>query len=151
MCPEIEPCIVSTDSEEIAEIARRFGAEIPFIRLAELAQDDTPTLPVLTHALHAVETQSGVRYGYVLLLEPISPGRLPEDISHALKRLDDTPTATGIIGVSEPSFNPIWHCVLERNGRMVDLIESGAEYTRRQDLPSVSAQCASLSVAMRVH
>ena len=137
MCPEIDRCIVSTDSEEIADVARRFGAEVPFIRPAELAEDDTPMLPVLTHALNTVEADPSVSYNYVLLLDPTSPGRLPEDIGRALQRLEDAPTATGIIGVSEPHFNPIWHCVLERNGRMVDLVEAGAGYTRRQDVPPV--------------
>jgi len=137
LCPEIERCVVSTDCEKIAAVALRFGAEVPFSRPAELARDDSPTLPVLTHALRTIEEASGIRYDYVLLLDPTSPGRLPEDVTNALQQLRETPSATGIIGVSEPDFNPIWHCVLERNGRMVDLIEAGADYSRRQDVPPV--------------
>src|ERR1051326_8689313 len=51
MCPEISECIISTDSEEIASIARAHGGEVPFLRPKELARDETPTWPVLQHAL----------------------------------------------------------------------------------------------------
>lgn len=59
MCPEIDRCVVSTDSEEIAQVARRFEAEVPFLRPGELARDGTPMWPVLRHALEAVETAVG--------------------------------------------------------------------------------------------
>ena len=135
-CPEIDRTVVSTDSEEIAAVARRFGAEIPFARPAELAQDDTPMWPVLQHALRAVEDQDG-RYQHLVLLDPTSPGRLPEDVSGALARLRESPEADGVVAVSRPEFNPIWHCVVERNGWMEDLFREGAAYQRRQDVPAV--------------
>src|SRR5262249_31749395 len=50
-CPEVDRVVVSTDSPEIAEVARSAGAEVPFLRPAELARDDTPMLPVMVHAL----------------------------------------------------------------------------------------------------
>lgn len=137
MCPEIDRLIVSTDSSEVADVSRKFGADVPFMRPAELAQDDTPMWPVLRHALQAIEDMDDIRYQYLLLLDPTSPAREPADIAGALHRLQDTPAADGIIGVSQPSFNPVWTCVVERNGWMADLIEEGGKFERRQDVPVV--------------
>ena len=137
MCPEIDRCIVSTDSMEIAEVARRFEADVPFIRPAELAQDETPTWPVLRHALAYLEQLEQVSYDLLLLLDPTSPARELDDISEALRRLQECPNADGILSVSQPDFNPIWHCVVEREGWMVDLIDGGGDYQRRQDVTPV--------------
>lgn len=137
MCPEIDRCIVSTDSPEVAELARRFGAEVPFMRPADLSQDETPLWPVLRHALAAVEAQDGGRFDALLLLDPTSPGRDPSDVAGALRRLEASPDADGIIGVSEPHFNPMWNCVVERDGWMAQLIEAGSRFERRQQAPKV--------------
>lgn len=136
-CPEIDRVVISTDSPEIAEVARQFGADLPFMRPAELARDDTPMWPVLGHALRAVEEAEQRPYDYLLQLDPTSPGRLPVDIAGALSRLAAVSDADGIVGVSQPPFNPIWTCVVERDGWMTDLVADGARYTRRQDVPTV--------------
>ncbi len=137
LCPEIGRCIVSTDSPEIAEVAVRFGADVPFVRPAALAQDDTPIWPVLQHALAHVEAREAASYDLLLLLDPTSPAREPADISGAMRRLQEQPRADGVIGVSRPEFNPIWHCVVERDGWMGDLFEEGARVERRQDVRPV--------------
>lgn len=137
MCPEIDRCIVSTDSTEIAEVARKYDADVPFLRPAELAQDDTPIRPVLRHALEQAENEGGVKYDLLLLLDPTSPSRIPRDVAEAVIQLRGQPTADGIISVSQPDFNPIWHCVVERDGWMTDLIAEGSIYERRQDVPTV--------------
>ena len=144
-CPAITEFLVSTDSPEIADVARGFGARI-LMRPAELAQDTTPMWPVIRHALDQAEQSDGRLFTYVLLLDPTSPGRLPSDIATALGRLEQTPEADGIIGVSRPDFNPIWHCVVDRGGWMTDLIPAGAAYTRRQDVPTVYRINASLYI-----
>jgi N-acylneuraminate cytidylyltransferase len=137
LCPQITRTIVSTDSQEIAEVAIQFGADVPFMRPHELAQDDTPMWPVLRHALETVECQENRRYTYLLLLDPTSPGRLPEDIAGALSKLEAMSDADGIIGVSTPEFNPIWNCVVEHDGWMESLFPNANSYTRRQDVPQV--------------
>ncbi len=137
LCPDITRVIVSTDSPEIAVVAQKFGADVPFMRPADLARDDTPLWPVLRYALHTLEEHEARRYEFLLLLDPTSPTRLPEDVACALRRLREWPEADGIIAASQPDFNPIWHCVIERNGWMADLIEEGARYERRQDVPIV--------------
>ena len=137
MCPEITNTIISTDSDEIATVTRNFGAEVPFMRPPELAQDNTPMWPVLRHALQTVELIEKHEYDFLILLDPTSPGRLPKDVTSALEKLRATPEAAGIIAVSEPEFNPIWHCVIERDGWMTDLIQDARQFNRRQDVPTV--------------
>lgn len=137
LCPEVDRLIVSTDSAEITRVARDFGAEVPFLRPSELAQHDTPMWPVLRHALETVEREECRRYGLLLLLDPTSPARLPADVAEAVRRLRAAPNADGVIGVSRPDFNPIWHCVIERDGWMADLFEEGSRHDRRQDAPAV--------------
>ena len=137
MCPEIERTIVSTDSEEIAAVARESGADVPFLRPPELARDDTAMWPVLRHALAAVEEAEGARYHALLLLDPTSPAREPADVRDAWNSLLDSEGADGIIAVSQPDFNPVWHCVVEKDGWMAPLIPDGDNFARRQDVPPV--------------
>lgn len=136
-CPEISRCVVSTDSDEIAQVARSYHGDVPFIRPQELAQDDTPMWPVLQHALAEVEDQEKRPYDLLLLLDPTSPAREPSDVRDAISRLISCPSASGIVSVSRPDFNPVWNCVVDRGGWMEDLFEGGGAYSRRQDAPMV--------------
>ena len=83
--------VVSTDSPELAEIARAAGAEVPFLRPAELAEDTTPTEPVVEHAI-AARTAAGRRPDAVLLLQATSPVRLPGTLDRAIAEF----VATGV-------------------------------------------------------
>ncbi len=125
LCPAIDRCVVSTDSEEIAAVARAHGGNTPFSRPPELATDTTPMLSVLQHALRTMEELDGRRYEALLLLDPTSPGRLPSDIALAGTLLESDPIADGVVGVSRPEFNPFWHCVIEKDGY------AGAAHRRR--------------------
>ena len=136
LCPEIERTVVSTDSDEIAGTATAFGGEVPFLRPAELARDETPMLPVLHHALSELDPDAA-RYELLLLLDPTSPGRLPEDVARAHELLRATPEADGVVSVSEPPFNPLWHAVVERDGFMESLHAEARTFARRQDVPRV--------------
>lgn len=136
MCPQIERSIVSTDSKEIAEVAREAGGNAPFLRPAELSQDSTPMLPVLQHAVEKMEQQEGKRYALVILLQVTSPFRLPEDLSRALKIMNEDREAVGVIAVSQPSFNPRVVCVQEKDGYL-DFAFSAKSYNRRQDAEPV--------------
>ena len=134
LCPEIARCIVSTDDVTIRDIARKHGGDVPFLRPEELARDDTPMMPVVQHALREVERLEGRIYGSVLLLDPTSPGRLPGDVTRAVAMLETDPTARGVLGCSKPTFNPFWVGVVEQN-EYLEPAFSGANYTRRQDVP----------------
>lgn len=137
MCREIDRCIISTDSPKIANIARKFGGDVPFMRPAELARSETPMWPVLKHALAAAEKLDGRRYDYLVLLDPTSPTRLPQDIRDAAKKLTAHPKADGIVSASIPHFSPIWHTAVEKDGYLGDFIPDAERYTRRQDVPEV--------------
>lgn len=132
--PRIRRTVVSTDSAEIAAVAREAGAQVPSLRPAELARDDTPTIPVLQHVLAELERAEGTVYGSVLLLEPTSPARLPEDVERAFALLDADPEADGAVGCSRPHFNPLYVGVVERAGYLAPAFE-GRMHVRRQDAP----------------
>ena len=137
MTPEVKRCIVSTDSKQISDVAVTHGGEVPFLRPPELALDDTPMMPVLQHALRKMEERDGHRYESVLLLDPTSPGRTPADLARAAALLEEDSECVGVVGVSEPHFNPRWTCVEEKNGYAVLAFAGGKSYTRRQDVPPV--------------
>ena len=137
LTPSITRCVVSTDSEQIASVARDFGGEAPFLRPPELAGDDAPMAPVVRHALAWCEADEGERYDAVLLLDPTSPARVPQQLTDAALRLAAHPQLDGVISVSEPTFNPVWVGVRPDDGRggaLTRYFEGGAGVTRRQDV-----------------
>lgn len=135
-CPEVSRIVVSTDSEEIAQTAVAFGADVPFLRPGELARDETPMWPVVRHALDELETTAPA-FDSVLLLQPTSPLRLPEDVAAAVATLADRPDADAVFGVSVPAHNPVWAAMVERDGYLERLLADAVAYSRRQDLPRV--------------
>jgi CMP-N-acetylneuraminic acid synthetase len=98
--------VCSTDDPEIAEVAARYGAEVPFMRPAELAQDDTLDLPVFQHALEWLEREQGWRADVVVQLRPTSPLRFPGQVDAAVRMLLDDPQATGVRTVIPAPANP---------------------------------------------
>src|SRR3989344_3063519 len=82
--PGIERIIVSTDSQEIQQVAERYGAEAPFIRPTELTEDHVPTREVLQHALEWMEEHEQYVPDYTLLLYPTSPLLRRERIEEAV-------------------------------------------------------------------
>jgi CMP-N,N'-diacetyllegionaminic acid synthase len=86
-CQLLDRVVVSTDSAEIAEVARRCGAEVPFLRPAELATDTAPTEPALIHALNHLADSHGYRPDVVMLLQPTCPVRKPQSLSRALEHM----------------------------------------------------------------
>lgn len=151
LCPQIDTVIVSTDSSEIAAVAREYGGDVPFLRPAELAQDETPMWPVLQHALRKMEQRLSKQFGSLLLLDPTSPGRIPQDVTHALEMLESDAHAVGVVAVSEPPFNPRWVCVEESGGYMKQLVPETHTYVRRQDVPPVYRVNALLYLWRRNH
>ena len=133
--PRIARLLLSTDGPEIARAAAALGLPVPFLRPPELAGDEAPTMPVLQHALDWAERSEGRRFGSVLLLEPTSPGRLPEDIEQAIERLGRNPGADGVVACSEPHFNPFYVGVVERDGYLTLALPRPAPLARRQEAP----------------
>lgn len=123
--------VVSTDDEEIAEIARMEGAEVPFLRPANLATDTATSADVLRHA---IEQCPG--FDTVMLLQPTSPSRTSRDIDSAFTILCETnaPSCVSLCPVQESPWLMFQLC---GNGRIDRLLPRRQEGERRQDLPSV--------------
>lgn len=103
---KIERIILSTDSSEIAEMARSYGAEVPFLRPIELAQDHSSDLDFVRHALNWFEDHEGDLPDFLLHLRPTTPLRDPEVIDSAIEALKSNPTATSLRSAHEVSEPP---------------------------------------------
>ncbi len=124
--------IVSTDDEEIASIAKAYGAEVPFIRPKELGYDKVPMVPVIKHAIEFIENQDMITIDWVLLLQPTAPFRLRDDISNII-RLGLRGGYDSVISVVQVfSVHPILMKKIENNKLLPFCIEE-IEGTRRQD------------------
>ena len=126
--------IVSTDDASIAEVSRDWGAETPFLRPAELAQDASSHISVVEHALHWVETNDHWLPDYVLLLQPTSPFRTVEDIDGAVEAARQK-NAQAVVGVCPAHNHPYLTKRILEDGKLADFISVDMAYMRRQDLP----------------
>lgn len=134
----LDRLVISTEDKEIADIARTFGAEVPFIRPAELAEDTTPTLSVLQHAVLWLKEHEGYYPDYVLLLEPTSPGRQAFHIQEAIMLAVQTAADSVIaLGEVEGHYNYHWQIKMDEEGKalLVDGSSWSSVIRRRQDLP----------------
>jgi len=98
--------VCSTDDPEIAEAARKYGAEVPFLRPPELAQDLTLDLPVFQHALDWFDRHEAWRPDTVVQLRPTSPLRLPGMVDEGIRMLANDPQATAVRAVCPAPCNP---------------------------------------------
>lgn len=126
--------IISTDDDEIAAVARDLGADVPFMRPADLAQSQTPTVSVIEHALKMLEP---TQFDAVVVIQPTAPLRLAEDIDNAVELLTDE--FDSVVSVAEVShqFNPNWIHQIEDNTLHPYIEDGPLKFTRRQDLPPV--------------
>jgi N-acylneuraminate cytidylyltransferase len=140
--------VVSTDDEEIAEIARAVGAEVPFLRPAALALDETPDLPVVEHALDWL-AKAGYRPEIVVQLRPTSPLRPRNLVDRGIAVLRDHPDADSARAVVPSSQNPYKMWRRAEDGRIVPLLGDGLHepYNMpRQQLPATYWQTGHLDV-----
>ncbi|MBI2055682.1 MAG: acylneuraminate cytidylyltransferase family protein, partial [Candidatus Sungbacteria bacterium] len=130
--------ILTTDDSEIAEVGREWRVEVPFMRPKELAEDHTPTLPVIQHALAWLEDNESYEPDAVMILQPTTPFRQPRHIQEAVQLFKQS-GADSAVGVTEipGNYNPHWAFKLDED-RRATLYLGGAIKTRikrRQDLP----------------
>ncbi len=133
----LERVIVTTDDVEIAMVARQYGAEVPFMRPSELAQDTTPSLPVLQHAVQSLKEEDGYYPDYTLLLEPTSPARQPFHVREAITIVAAS-GADSVIALGEVPghYNFHWQVSLQSDkAKLVDGSPWPEIVRRRQDLP----------------
>jgi N-acylneuraminate cytidylyltransferase len=137
--------IVSTDDQEIAEVARHFGAETPFLRPAELAADRTTDLPVFQHALGWLAEHENYHPGMILHLHATSPVRPRGFVDQAVRLLHENPEVECVRSVVSPGQNPykMWR-IDPQSGHMIPLLTVAgiAEpyNTPRQLLPAIYLQ-----------
>jgi CMP-N,N'-diacetyllegionaminic acid synthase len=128
----LDAVVVTTDDAEIAAVARQAGAMVPFLRPAALAQDGTPGIDPVLHALDLLPG-----FGAVLLLQPTSPLRTAADIDACLQLALDR-RALSVVSVSEPDAHPYWTYRLG-DGQTLQRFVDVPPVARRQDLPPVFA------------
>ena len=149
-CPSINKVIVSTDSQKIALVAKRYGAEVPFLRPKSLAKDNTPMLPVINHAILKVEKQTGQRVKIVVVLDPTSPLRSVSDVEKCVKKLIREKADT-VETVTESEHNPVFIMgYLKPGGHWQYLFPKQAlSLTRRQDAPLIYRENAAVLATTR--
>lgn len=135
----LDRIVLSTDDEAIAEEGRRAGLEVPFLRPADIAADDTPMLAVLTHALAAL-TAGGWTADMLVLLQPTSPLRRPEHIRLAVETLRETRADSVVTVVELPRHLSPDYVMRIDEGRLKPFLPEGARVTRRQDARAAYAR-----------
>jgi N-acylneuraminate cytidylyltransferase len=126
----IDRIVVSTEDEEIAAVSRQYSAEV-LDRPTHLAQDDTPGIDVVIHALDQFDG-----YPYVVLLQPTSPFRSVEDIDGCIEQCLNQ-GAPACVSICESHISPYWMYTLDEQMLLKPFIQSDQFYSRRQDAPKV--------------
>lgn len=133
----IERVIVSTDSEDIAAVARDYGAEVPFIRPAELAQDNSSEWMAWRHALNCLRESNGAFPEAMVSVPSTAPLRLPIDIENCLDEYEKG-DADMVITVTDAHRSPYFNMVKgNADGTVGLVILPSSEIVRRQDAPTV--------------
>lgn len=138
----IDRLILSSEDEEIIQVAREYGCEVPFKRPIELAQDDTPGIEPVIHAINTLEDN----YDYVVLLQPTSPLRTVEDIDGCIQHCIMT-ELPACVSVTEAQQSPYWMYKIDERMKMQPFLEYSGEINRRQDLPKVYALNGAIYIA----
>lgn len=131
-CALIDDVFVSTDDDEIAQVAGRYGAKVPYRRPAELASDNAAKIPAIEHLVAYLE-QQGEAIGTVVDLQPTSPLRTQDDLLAAIGLAGQ---ADLVVTVTEPSHNPYYSLVEARSDGTLR-VSKPADLVRRQGMPAV--------------
>lgn len=135
--PQIERVIVSTDSQEIAETAKKFGAQVPFIRPANLANDTAAEIDAWQHALNYLLANEGKLPDIFVSVPTTAPLRQPKDIMACLEVYESNDVDL-VVTVSRAHRNPWFNMVSIDSDNNVSIVNNtDATITRRQDTPEV--------------
>lgn len=146
-CPLINRVAVSTDSIEIAAIAEKFGAEVPYIRPSHLATDEASKLPTIQHLVRYYMENLNFIPDYVVDLDPTSPLRTMEDIERCIDLITNDSECDSVITGCRSNKNPYFNMVeLDRNGFALLSKKPKGKVVRRQDAPVVYAMNASVYI-----
>jgi CMP-N,N'-diacetyllegionaminic acid synthase len=146
----ITHAIVSTDDPEIAEVSKQCGADVPFMRPAELATDSAGHLGVMQHAIAFMEAKLNLRFDVAVIFQPTSPFRTKEDVDGTLQKLIDHPDATASVSVYqvETAYHPIKMKKLDGDWMLPFCMEE-PEGIRRQDIPPAYRRASSVYATRR--
>jgi len=137
----VDRVIISTDSHDIARIARGCGCEVPFMRPAHLARDDSSHLSCIVHALDVMRDQEDYEPDCILLLQPTSPLRTSEDIDSAVNIMKQT-ACDLVVSVCEHALNLSKFSYVGENGQISPYAEITTDeaYVRRQSLTNTYSE-----------
>jgi N-acylneuraminate cytidylyltransferase len=136
---KVSRVMVSTDDQAYADIAQRYGAEVPFLRPAELAADDVTDLPVFKHALNWLFENEKYQADIVVQLRPTSPIRPRDCVDRAVELLINNPKADSVRGVVTSGQNPYKMWRITEDGQMAPLLHDAGDEAfnmPRQSLPA---------------
>ncbi|KLO21315.1 CMP-N-acetlyneuraminic acid synthetase [Marinitoga sp. 1197] len=125
--------MVTTDSKKIAEVAKKYGASVPFLRPVELSTDTANSIDVIIHTLNYYINKN-INFDYFILLQPTSPLRKAEDILSAVKLLFEK-NANSIVSICEVEHSPLFSNTLPEDLNLSKFIREEVKNKRRQDLP----------------
>lgn len=127
----IDHVILSTDDEEIAVVAKKYGAEVPFMRPAELASDTAMAVDNYIYTIDRLESDWSTKIDSFVVLQPTSPLRISEDIDKAIEMFIDK-KADSVISYT-PEAHPVhWHKYINENNEFTDIFDT--TIANRQDL-----------------
>jgi CMP-N-acetylneuraminic acid synthetase len=133
-CPYLDEVMVTTDDEEIASVASKYGAKVPFVRPAEFASDTATSFDVIKHTIDYYQEHFNKKFDYVVLLQPTSPLRAASHITEAIELLSQK-NADAIVSVCETEHSPFWMNTLPESHSMANFIRDEVKNKRSQDLP----------------
>ena len=131
-CKLIDEIFVSTDSEKIANTAKEFGVDVPFLRPSELANDSSSSMDVVEHVISHFENRNFF-FDYIVLLEPTSPLRKKKDLDTAIQMAIENETADGIISLGEVHMeHPMIVKKINEKGKITSYIDHVKKISQRQ-------------------
>ena len=130
----VDDVVITTDSERIKEVAERYGADVPFLRPAELAADNSKTIDAVIHAVNTLK-EVGRNYDILILLQPTSPLRTVKEIDDAIELFINKGCAD-LASVSKVNEHPILMRKINGDGVMTNLLNLPSTI-RRQDMPPI--------------
>ena len=133
----LDRIIVSTDGAKIAALAKRCGAEVPFLRPPRLAGDRALVADAVLYTIDRMEKDAGIKWEYLILLQPTSPLRTGKDIDAAIDAFFSNGKSDALLSIAEVSENPYAMLVVAKDGSFKNLLPVAKEFQRRQDLPKI--------------
>jgi CMP-N,N'-diacetyllegionaminic acid synthase len=149
-CRGLNDCIVSTDSQEIADCAASLGMPVHSLRGEALAADTTTTEDTVIYEVEKYEKETGQTVDVIVLLQPTAPMRLASDIDAALARFFDT-GSTSLISVYEADFVHPSIMYFQKKGKLTPVLDEGKTIQRRQKFESVYVRNGALYITTRDH